>query len=126
METFVWDNLRPIRDTLLFALKHVSCIAQSDLRKMPGAFFAPKQRQINMAAIEMESSFVEATIDNETLMACIQNYHCIYDKTCNDYRVPQKKQNTWKEIAEKLQLSVEEVQKRYNSTVQRYACLLSL
>ena len=107
METFVWDDLRPIGDTLLFALKHVSCIAQSDLRKMPGAFFAPKQRQTNMAAIEMESSFVEATVDNETLMACIQNYRCIYDKiTCNDYRVPQKKRNAWKEIAEKLRLSV--------------------
>ena len=82
---------------------------------MPGAFFAPKQRQTNMAAIEMESSFVETTVDNETLMACIQNYRCIYEKACNDYRVPHKKRNAWKEIAEKLRLSVEEVQKRYNN-----------
>ena len=78
METFVWDDLWPIRDTLLFALRHVSCIMQSDLRKMPGAFFTPKQRQTNMAAIEMESSFVEATVDNKTLMACIQNYRTWY------------------------------------------------
>ena len=63
--------------------------------------------------IDAEETSVE--IDNETLMNCVQNYRCIYDKSCSDYRVLQKKRNTWKKISESLNLPVDVAQKRYNS-----------
>ena len=63
--------------------------------------------------IDAEETSVE--IDNETLMNCVQNYHCIYDKSCSDYRVQQKKRNAWKKISESLNLPVDVAQKRYNN-----------
>ena len=39
-----------------------------------------------MASSVMEGSGVKANVDNETLMDCVQNYRCIYDKTCKHYK----------------------------------------
>ena len=63
--------------------------------------------------IDAEETSVE--IDSETLMNCVQNYRCIYDKSCSDYRVLQKKCNAWKKISESLNLPVDVAQKRYNN-----------
>ena len=51
-----------------------------------------------MAGSSSEIERVEETesVDNETLMNCIQNYRCLYDKGCKDYKVPLKKRNAWK------------------------------
>ena len=62
---------------------------------------------------EIEETSVE--IDNETLMNNVQNYRCIYDKSCVDYKVPQKKRNAWQKIAESMKLPVDVIQKRYSS-----------
>ena len=113
MATCVGDDLRPIGDTLLFALKPVSCRVQSE-----GMCLAPFCKQTNMVSSVIEGSGVEAKVDNGTLMNCVQNYRCIDDKTCKDYRVPQKKRNAWREIAEKLQLPADDVQKRYNRDIR--------
>ena len=50
--------------------------------------------------IYAEETSVE--IDNETLMNCVQNYRCIYDKSCSVYRVLEKKRNVWNKISESL------------------------
>ena len=42
------------------------------------------------------------TVDNATLMNCVQQYRCLYDKRCEDFRILLKKKNAWKEIAAKL------------------------
>ena len=63
--------------------------------------------------IDAEETSVE--IDNEILMNCVQNYRCIYDKSCSDYRVLQKKRNARKKISESLNLPVDVAQKRYNN-----------
>ena len=76
--------------------------------------------------IDAEETSVE--IDNETLMNCVQNYRCIYDKSCSDYRVLQKKRNAWQKIGESLNLPVDVAQKRYNNirTVQNMCFLFLL
>ena len=70
-----------------------------------------------MAGSSSEIERVEETesVDNETLMNCIQNYRCLYDKGCKDYKVPLKKRNAWKGISAKLGIPVEEATKRYNN-----------
>ena len=37
----------------------------------------------------IDAEETSAEIDNETLMNCVQNYRCSYDKSCSDYRVLQ-------------------------------------
>ena len=84
-------------------------------------------REKSMAATsDAEETSVE--IDNETLMNCVQNYRCIYDKSCSGYRVLQKKRNAWKKISESLNLPVDVAQKRYNNirTVQNIYFLFLL
>ena len=57
-------------------------------------------------------------IDDEMLMNYVQNYRCIYDKTCVDYRKPQAKRNAWKSIAKSMDLpdgSHDLIKNRYTS-----------
>ena len=50
-----------------------------------------------MAGSSSEIERVEETesVDNETLMNCSQNYRCLYDKGCKDYKMPLKKRNAY-------------------------------
>ena len=57
----------------------------------------------------------ETCLKNETLINMVQNYRCIYDKSCKDYKDTRKKRDAWTEIAQKLKVDVTEAQKRYTN-----------
>ena len=59
---------------------------------------------------------LDGSINNETVMDCIQNYPLIYDKGNSDYKNKIKKKNAWKEVASALYyIDVLEAQTRYQS-----------
>ena len=54
-------------------------------------------------------------LDSETFMNCVRNYKVLYDRTCRDFKILQKKNNTWKEISETLGITVEQAKTRYST-----------
>ena len=54
-------------------------------------------------------------LDCRMLMNCVQNYNVLYDRTCRDFKILQKKKNMWKEISETLGITVKQAKTRYNT-----------
>ena len=42
----------------------------------------------------------------EALAEAIRQYKCLYDKTCEEYKGKLAKSNAWKEVANKVHISV--------------------
>lgn len=55
------------------------------------------------------------TEDKENFMAAVREFRCLYDKGIKDFKDLTKKENAWKEVSQRTNMTVTEAQNKYKN-----------